>query len=98
MPRKPRLFVSGATYHVYCRVARGEFVFDDRNEAAEFIEIVRKVRDLDSWHILAFCLMASHYHIVVLNGSASMPCGPRVQSPAAISWSPLAEPLPGANN
>jgi len=30
MPRHPRLFVPGATYHVYCRVARGEFVFDDR--------------------------------------------------------------------
>ena len=35
MPRKPRLFVSGATYHVYCRVARGEFVFDEPNEVAE---------------------------------------------------------------
>jgi hypothetical protein len=28
MPRKPRLFVSEATYHVYSRVARGEFAFD----------------------------------------------------------------------
>ena len=26
MPRHPRLFVPGAIYHVYCRVARGEFV------------------------------------------------------------------------
>jgi hypothetical protein len=24
MPRKPRLFLLGATYHVYCRVARGD--------------------------------------------------------------------------
>lgn len=29
MPRRPRLFVPGAIYHVYCRVARGETVFDD---------------------------------------------------------------------
>ncbi len=36
MPRHPRLFVPGATYHVYCRVARGEFVFDDDFEATEF--------------------------------------------------------------
>jgi hypothetical protein len=35
MPRKPRLFVPGAIYHVYCRVARGEFVFDEHDEAAE---------------------------------------------------------------
>ena len=26
MPRHPRLFLPGAIYHVYCRVARGEFV------------------------------------------------------------------------
>jgi hypothetical protein len=25
MPRHPRLFLAGATYHVCCRVARGEF-------------------------------------------------------------------------
>ena len=46
MPRHPRLFLPGATYHVYCRVAHGEFVFDDDFEAMEFIEILRKVRDL----------------------------------------------------
>lgn len=38
MPRRPRLFVPGAIYHVYCRVARGEFVFDDGREADEFVE------------------------------------------------------------
>jgi hypothetical protein len=47
MPRKPRLFVSGATYHVYCRVARGAFVFDDSDEADEFVEVPRSVGDLD---------------------------------------------------
>ena len=26
MPRKPRIFVAGGTYYVYCRVARGERV------------------------------------------------------------------------
>lgn len=36
MPRRARLFVSGAIYHVYCRVARGEFVFDDEVEARQF--------------------------------------------------------------
>jgi len=47
MARKPRLFVPGATYHVYCRVARGEFVFDDPYEAEEFVEKVREIRDSD---------------------------------------------------
>jgi REP element-mobilizing transposase RayT len=65
MPRKPRLFLPRATYHVYCRVARGEFVFGDVNEAAEFVETARHVRDLDGWKILAWCLMGNHYHLVV---------------------------------
>jgi putative transposase len=65
MPRHPRLFVPRATYHVYCRVARGEFVFDDDEEAIEFIEVLRRVRDLDGWTILAWCLMGNHYHLVL---------------------------------
>ncbi len=61
MPRFPRLFVPGATYHVYCRVARGEFVFDDDFEAMEFVERLREVRDLDGWSVFAWCLMGNHY-------------------------------------
>ena len=44
MPRRPRVFVSGATYHVYSRVARGERVFGDPREAAALVEILRAVR------------------------------------------------------
>jgi len=68
MARKPRLFVPGATYHVYCRVARGEFVFDDPYEAEEFVEKVREVRETDDWRILAWCLMGNHYHLVIKTG------------------------------
>ena len=65
MPRHPRLFLPGAIYHVYCRVARGEFVFDDDFEAVEFIETLREVRDLDGWTIFAWCIMGNHYHLVL---------------------------------
>ena len=40
MPRKPRIFVEGGVYHVYNRVASGEDVFADPNEAIELIEII----------------------------------------------------------
>ena len=69
MARKPSLFVPGAIYHVYCRVARGEFVFDDPYEAEEFVEKVREIRDSDDWRILAWCLMGNHYHLVIKTGS-----------------------------
>ena len=65
MPRRVRLFVPGAIYHVYCRVARGEFVFDDEVEAREFVETLRKVRDLDGWTVYAWVLTGNHYHVVL---------------------------------
>lgn len=65
MPRHPRLFIPGATYHVYCRTARGESVFDDDGEAGAFVETLKEVREVDCWTILAWCLMGNHYHLVV---------------------------------
>ena len=72
MPRKARLFVPGAIYHVYCRTARGELVFVDDTEAEEFVEIVREVRDLDELTILAWCLMGNHYHLVLRTGEVPL--------------------------
>jgi REP element-mobilizing transposase RayT len=60
MPKYPRLFLPGAIQHVYCRVARGEFVFDDDLESIEFIEALRTVRNVDSWTIIAWCLLSNH--------------------------------------
>ncbi len=72
MPRHPRLFLPNAIYHVYCRVARGEFVFDEDSEAIEFVEKLCEVRDLDGWSILAWCLMGNHYHLVVKTGTVEL--------------------------
>lgn len=69
MPRKPRLFVPGAIYHVYCRVARGEFVFDDPSEAEEFVGAVQRIGALHHWKVFAWCLMGNHYHLVVKTSS-----------------------------
>jgi len=72
MPRRPCLFLSGAIYHVYCRVARGEFIFDDHDEAAEFVEPLRTVRDLDGWTVFAWVLMGNHYHLVLKTGDIAL--------------------------
>ena len=72
MPRHPRLFLPGAIYHVYCRVARGEFAFDDDGESDEFVAKLRDVRDLDKWSIQAWCLMGNHYHLVVKTGQVEL--------------------------
>lgn len=68
MPRRSRVFVSGATYHVYSRVARGESVFSDPREAAALVEVIREVTREHGLSVLAWCLMATHYHLAVRVG------------------------------
>jgi len=72
MPRKPRLFIPYATYHVYCRVARGEFVFANRDDSGHFLETLCEVRDRDGLSILAWCLMTNHYHLVLKTASVPL--------------------------
>ena len=68
MPRRARVFVAGATYHVYSRVARGERVFTDAREAAALVEVVREVSRGHGLSVLAWCVMATHYHLAVRVG------------------------------
>jgi len=72
MPRRARVFVAGATYHVYSRVARGERVFADSREAATFLEVLRNVKREHGLSVLAWCLMATHYHLAVRVGQVPL--------------------------
>jgi len=65
MGRRPRLEVEGGLYHVYNRVASGEEIFGDMDDAAEFVEGVREIKKRDGWGVLAWCLMSNHYHLVI---------------------------------
>ena len=75
MPRRPRVFVAGASYHVYCRVARGERVFADPREAAALVGVIREVVREHGLSVLAWCVMASHYHLE--ERLAALEAGPR---------------------
>ncbi len=69
MPRRVRVFVAGNIYHIYCRVARGEFIFDEPGEVDRWIQLVAYVARLFDLRILAWCLLSNHYHMVVQTGS-----------------------------
>ena len=68
MPRRPRVFVSGAMYHVYCRTSRGEAIFADRAVTERFLEILRQVKRRDGLTVFAWCVMSNHYHLAVRTG------------------------------
>ncbi len=65
MPRKPRVFIDGGTYHVYCRASRGEAVFLDDAEAAAFVGVLQKIKKRDGLVLFAWALMSNHYHIAM---------------------------------
>jgi putative transposase len=68
MPRRARVFVEGALYHVYCRTARGERVFAEEDEARAFLAILRDVKQRDELAVLAWSLMPNHYHLLLRTG------------------------------
>ncbi len=65
MPRKPRMFVEGGVYHVYCRTGRGEPVFLNDAEALGFIEVLQETKQRDGFIVYAWCLMSNHYHLAL---------------------------------
>jgi REP element-mobilizing transposase RayT len=68
MPRKPRVFVESAIYHVYNRFARGAEILGQGEEAERFLDLLRTARDRDGVAVLAWCLMANHVHLAVRTG------------------------------
>ncbi len=72
MPRAPRFFVDGAFYHVYGRIARGERVFADGDEASRLVEIVREVKRRDGLTIFGWCVMPTHYHLALRTSSIAL--------------------------
>ena len=72
MARRPGIVVEGGWYHVCNRVASGESIFADPNEAIEFVEIVRDVKKRDGWTVIAWCLMSNHHQVVIRTSSVPL--------------------------
>ena len=65
MRRGRRLLVEGGLYRVHNRIARGEDVFADPEEAVEFSELLREVKQRDGLTIYAWALLSNHSHLAV---------------------------------
>ncbi len=64
--------VEGGVYHVYNRVARGEGVFSNPEEAVEFVDRIRDVKQRDGWTVFAWCLMSNHFHLAVRTATVGL--------------------------
>ncbi len=68
MPRRIRLFIPGGIYHVYNKVTRGEYVFEEPDVAQHWVDVVEDEARLNEFKVLAWCLMTNHYHLVIKTG------------------------------
>jgi len=73
MPRRPRALIEGGVYHVYNKFARGEDVFADPEEAIEFVELLRAMKQRDEIVVLAWCVMSNHYHFAIRSSAVPLP-------------------------
>jgi len=75
VPRKPRVLLDGGVYHVYNRVASGEPVLADPDEAARFLQLLRQVKLRDGWTVFAWCVMSNHYHLALRTSAVPLSRG-----------------------
>ncbi len=61
MVRRARVFLDQGVYHVYCRVLRGEYVFQSTEDAESFVDAAKYLIGVDRLTVLAWCLMSNHY-------------------------------------
>ncbi len=65
MPFPPRLQVAGATYHVSTRATGPSDFFRNPADRRGFLIILERAVEKYAWRVQAYCLMVTHYHLVV---------------------------------
>ena len=77
MARPLRLQVPGGFYHVMARGNAKAHVFLDDTDRQQFLANLHRVATRLDWHLLAFCLMANHYHLLLETPRATLARGMR---------------------
>jgi putative transposase len=65
MPRTARVVAPNATYHITALGTGGEAVFRTNRDAYHFYALLELVISRYRWSCIAYCLMTTHYHLVV---------------------------------
>ena len=65
MPRGPRIWYPGATYHITCRGNHRQDIFRDDEDRRVYIERLIQAKDDHGCTILSYCLMTNHVHLQV---------------------------------
>jgi putative transposase len=73
--RPPRSQIPGGVYHVTTRGVRRLPIFLDDRDRRRFLSIVAAVVKRYDWICHAYCLMTTHYHLLVTTPKPNIACG-----------------------
>lgn len=75
MGRPLRTEVPSGIYHVCSKGNRGGAICADDHESEVFLQLLGRLAARHDWALLAYCLMSTHYHLVLRIGDAGMSAG-----------------------
>jgi REP element-mobilizing transposase RayT len=73
--RQPRSVLEGAYFHVTSRATGGMALFEDDVDRTEFIELLVRTACDSKWKCHAYCLMTTHYHLLLETSQRSLSKG-----------------------
>jgi putative transposase len=65
MARRPRSSLNNGFFHVTTRGVVGLMIFDDAIDRIAFLQLLRRTIERHDWVCHAYCLMGTHYHLVI---------------------------------
>jgi REP element-mobilizing transposase RayT len=75
MPRRPRRQLDDGFFHVTARAVGGDALFRDDVDRRDFIEQLTRNTLAFHWVCHAYCLMTTHYHLLLETSRESMSQG-----------------------
>jgi REP-associated tyrosine transposase len=86
MPRPLRVQVPGGLYHVTARANIGRDAFRDDSERQQFLSLVAAVVARRRWSCRAFCLLSTHFHLLVATPASDLAAGMQYVNGRYAQW------------
>ena len=75
MPRRPRIIVPDAIYHVAPIGNDGRGIVVDDHDRVRLLALIERAARQHRWIILGYCLMTNHFHLLLRVGESGLSAG-----------------------
>src|SRR4051794_41926697 len=86
MPRKPRIDLPHAMHHVASRANADKLLFREAADRLQFFDELKTVVRKYEWRCSAYCLMGSHFHLIVYTVEPTLSAGMARLCAADAQW------------